>query len=131
MDFEGASVLRLRVRAQGEKARERRDNGGCDDPANELQHLRIRGVSMANPSRWRKIYNGVFFCRVSMSTAKRTRRPVRRRPRPYGDKRARTRERLIDAAAAVIPERGLEAASIEEICARAGLSRGAFYGNFR
>ena len=50
---------------------------------------------------------------------------------PKGDKRARTRERLIEAAAHVIEEKGFERTSLEEVAARAGMTRGAIYGNFR
>jgi AcrR family transcriptional regulator len=49
---------------------------------------------------------------------------------PRSDKRARTRQALIDAAAEVIGERGLDRTSLEEVAARAGMSRGAIYGNF-
>lgn len=48
-----------------------------------------------------------------------------------GDKRARTRATLIAAAAEVIGEKGYERTSLEEVAARAGMSRGAIYGNFR
>jgi AcrR family transcriptional regulator len=41
-----------------------------------------------------------------------------------------TRQRLLDAAAAVFAEEGLDAASVEAICERAGFTRGAFYSNF-
>ena len=54
-----------------------------------------------------------------------------KRGQPKGDKRERTRARLIDAAAAVIGERGFEGASLEEVARRAGMTRGAFLGNFR
>ena len=50
---------------------------------------------------------------------------------PKGDKRQRTRARLIEAAALVIGEKGLERTSLEEVAARAGMTRGAFYGNFK
>ena len=46
-------------------------------------------------------------------------------------KRSRTRMKLIDAAAAVIGEKGFDRASLEEIAARAGMTRGAVYGNFK
>jgi AcrR family transcriptional regulator len=46
------------------------------------------------------------------------------------ESRARTRERLIRAAAAVFAERGFYGASIEDIAERAGFSKGAFYSNF-
>jgi AcrR family transcriptional regulator len=49
---------------------------------------------------------------------------------PKGDKRRRTRKALVEAAALVIAEKGFDRASIEAVCARAGLSRGSFYGNF-
>jgi AcrR family transcriptional regulator len=48
-----------------------------------------------------------------------------------GSKRARTRATLIEAAAAVIGEKGFDRASLEEIAARAGMTRGAVYGNFK
>jgi AcrR family transcriptional regulator len=54
-----------------------------------------------------------------------------RKGKPKGDKRARTRAALIAAAAEVIGERGYERTSLEEIAARAGMSRGAIHGNFR
>jgi AcrR family transcriptional regulator len=45
-------------------------------------------------------------------------------------RRARTRERLLDAAEAVVAEKGLEAASVEEIVRGADVSRGTFYNYF-
>lgn len=45
-------------------------------------------------------------------------------------RRARTRAALIAAAAEVMAAKGLDRASLDEICARAGLTRGAFHGNF-
>jgi AcrR family transcriptional regulator len=50
--------------------------------------------------------------------------------RPKGDKRARTRAKLIEAAGLEIGEKGYEGASLDAIAARAGMSRGAIYGNF-
>ncbi|MFB8892332.1 MULTISPECIES: TetR/AcrR family transcriptional regulator [Microbacterium] len=44
--------------------------------------------------------------------------------------RENTRVRLLDAAAEVFAEVGLDAASVEAVCDRAGFSRGAFYSNF-
>jgi AcrR family transcriptional regulator len=41
-----------------------------------------------------------------------------------------SRERLLEAAAKVFAERGYEAASVNEIAAAAGLSKGAVYWNF-
>ncbi len=41
-----------------------------------------------------------------------------------------TRERLMDAAVELFAERGVLGASVEEICERAGFTRGAFYSNF-
>lgn len=51
--------------------------------------------------------------------------------RPKGDKRARTRAKLIEAAAEVIREKGYGGTSLEEVARRAGMTRGAIYGNFR
>jgi AcrR family transcriptional regulator len=46
------------------------------------------------------------------------------------EKRAATRQALLDAAATVFARRGLVGASVEEITEEAGFSRGAFYSNF-
>lgn len=46
-------------------------------------------------------------------------------------KRERTRERLVEAAAEVIGEKGWDRTSLEEVAARAGMTRGAIYGNFK
>ena len=46
------------------------------------------------------------------------------------ESRARTRARVLEAAAAVFAERGFYGASVEEIAERAGFSRGAVYSNF-
>ena len=45
-------------------------------------------------------------------------------------RRQATRERLLEAAAAVFVEEGLRGASVEAICQRADFTRGAFYSNF-
>ena len=45
-------------------------------------------------------------------------------------RRQRTRERLIAAAAETIAEKGFQAATLDEIAARAGLTKGAVYDNF-
>lgn len=45
-------------------------------------------------------------------------------------RREATRQKLLDAAALVFAEVGLDAASVEAICDRAGFTRGAFYSNF-
>ncbi|MEZ3159241.1 helix-turn-helix domain-containing protein [Microbacterium sp. BWT-B31] len=49
---------------------------------------------------------------------------------PLSRRRESTRRRLLDAAALVFAEVGLDAASVEAICERAGFTRGAFYSNF-
>lgn len=46
------------------------------------------------------------------------------------ERRARTRRRLLDAAADVFARRGYAAASLDEISAAAGLTRGALHYNF-
>jgi AcrR family transcriptional regulator len=51
--------------------------------------------------------------------------------RQKGDKRVRTKAALIEAAATVIGEKGSDRASLEEIAVRAGMTRGAVYGNFK
>lgn len=45
-------------------------------------------------------------------------------------RRQRTRDRLIAAAGEVIAEKGFQAATLDEIAARAGLTKGAVYDNF-
>jgi AcrR family transcriptional regulator len=46
------------------------------------------------------------------------------------EKQAVTRARLLDAAGRVFRRRGFEGASVEQIAAEAGFTRGAFYSNF-
>ena len=45
-------------------------------------------------------------------------------------RREATRQKLLDAAAQVFAEVGLDGASVEAICEAAGFTRGAFYSNF-
>ncbi|MCC9197850.1 TetR/AcrR family transcriptional regulator [Arthrobacter sp. zg-Y820] len=49
---------------------------------------------------------------------------------PAKRSRTATRNRLLATSADVFAERGLEGASVEELCAAAGFTRGAFYSNF-
>jgi AcrR family transcriptional regulator len=49
---------------------------------------------------------------------------------PRSARRDATRERVLDAARDVFAERGVIGATVEEICDRAGFTRGAFYSNF-
>jgi AcrR family transcriptional regulator len=46
------------------------------------------------------------------------------------ERQAETRRRLLDAAETVFLRRGFDRASVEEIAAEAGFTRGAFYSNF-
>ena len=55
---------------------------------------------------------------------------VKSRRRTRAEKQAETRERLLGAAEAVFRRRGFSGATVEEITAEAGFSRGAFYSNF-
>ena len=45
-------------------------------------------------------------------------------------RRATTRARLLDAAREVLAETGIQGATVEQICERAGFTRGAFYSNY-
>ena len=45
-------------------------------------------------------------------------------------RRQATRDRVLEAASEVFAERGFHGATVEEICERAGFTRGAFYSNF-
>jgi AcrR family transcriptional regulator len=51
--------------------------------------------------------------------------------KPKGDKRQRTREALLQAARALIREKGYDRTTMEEVAARAGMTTGAIYGNFK
>ena len=45
-------------------------------------------------------------------------------------RRAATRDKLVEAALDAFAEKGVLGASVEDICERAGFTRGAFYSNF-
>src|SRR6202790_743362 len=53
------------------------------------------------------------------------------RRRPKGDKRARTRAKLLEAARELTREKGYERTTMEEVARRAGMTSGAIYGNFK
>lgn len=53
------------------------------------------------------------------------------RRKPKGNKRERTRAALLDAARALVREKGFARTTLEEVAARAGMTTGAIYGNFR
>jgi AcrR family transcriptional regulator len=57
--------------------------------------------------------------------------PISARRRPKGDKRARTRAALVDAARQMIREHGYEALTLATVAERAGMTTGAIYGNFK
>jgi AcrR family transcriptional regulator len=50
---------------------------------------------------------------------------------PKGDKRLRTRAKLLEAAREIIREKGYERTTLQDVAARAGMTSGAIYGNFR
>jgi len=52
------------------------------------------------------------------------------RSRPKGDKRRRTRARLLDAALELTRANGFQRTTLQEIADRAGMTTGAIYGNF-
>src|SRR5215813_11585136 len=53
------------------------------------------------------------------------------RGKPKGDKRERTRGALLEAARALIREKGYERTTLEKVARRAGMTTGAIYGNFK
>ena len=53
------------------------------------------------------------------------------RGKPKGDKRERTRAALLEAARALIREKGHERTTLEKVARRAGMTTGAIYGNFK
>ena len=59
------------------------------------------------------------------------RKATAERSRTKGDKRVRTRAKLLEAARALIREKGHEHTTLEEIAERAGMTTGAIYGNFK
>ena len=54
-----------------------------------------------------------------------------RQPRLRGDKRVRTRAKLLEAARDLVRERGFERTTLKDIANRAGVTTGAIYGNFK
>jgi AcrR family transcriptional regulator len=63
-----------------------------------------------------------------MTTDPQTESPRRR---PKGDKRARTRAKLLEAARDLIREKGHAHTTLDEVARRAGMTSGAIYGNFK
>jgi AcrR family transcriptional regulator len=57
--------------------------------------------------------------------------PKSRKGRPKGDKRHRTRARLLEAASLVIRQKGFYRTTLDDVARQAGMTRGAIYGNFR
>jgi AcrR family transcriptional regulator len=53
------------------------------------------------------------------------------RRQPKGHKRDRTRAQLLEAARALIREKGYEHTTLDAIAERAGMTTGAIYGNFK
>jgi AcrR family transcriptional regulator len=53
------------------------------------------------------------------------------RRQPKGNKRDRTRAKLLEAARSLIREKGYEHTTLEDIAERAGMTTGAIYGNFK
>ena len=61
-------------------------------------------------------------------TEKNTKSP---RGKPKGDKRDRTRATLLEAARALVREKGYAHTTLEAVAHRAGMTTGAIYGNFK
>lgn len=57
--------------------------------------------------------------------------PISARHRPKGDKRARTRAALVEAARQIIRAHGYDALTLASVAERAGMTTGAIYGNFK
>jgi AcrR family transcriptional regulator len=53
------------------------------------------------------------------------------RRKPKGDKRERTRAKLLEAARQLVREKGYEHTTLEAVANRAGMTTGAIYGNFK
>ena len=57
--------------------------------------------------------------------------PDSSRRQPKGDKRDRTRVKLLEAARSLIREKGHDHTTLDAIAERAGMTTGAIYGNFK
>src|SRR6185312_9484384 len=67
-----------------------------------------------------------------VNTMARPRHSRRRKPaESRAETKAETRDALIDAAATLFGRDGLDAPSLDDICAKAGYTRGAFYVHFK
>jgi AcrR family transcriptional regulator len=53
------------------------------------------------------------------------------RRQPKGNKRQRTRAKLLEAARQLVREKGYEHTTLEAVAKRAGMTTGAIYGNFK
>ncbi|WP_269716417.1 TetR/AcrR family transcriptional regulator [Caulobacter sp. NIBR2454] len=53
------------------------------------------------------------------------------RRQPKGDKRQRTRAKLLEATRELVRERGYEHTTLQAVAERAGMTTGAIYGNFK
>ena len=53
------------------------------------------------------------------------------RRKPKGDKRERTRAKLLEAERQLVREEGYEHTTLEAVAKRAGMTTGAIYGNFK
>jgi TetR/AcrR family transcriptional repressor of nem operon len=58
-------------------------------------------------------------------------KPAPRTARSRAETKLATREALVDAGLALFAERGLDGPSLDDICERAGFTRGAFYVHFQ
>lgn len=54
-----------------------------------------------------------------------------RRKQPKGDKRLRTRRKLLQAARELVREKGYAHTTMQDVAQRAGMTSGAIYGNFK
>src|ERR1700727_387746 len=74
----------------------------------------------------------LFYCRGPRLESMTSDAPIASpRRRPKGDKRARTRAKLVQVAAQLVEEKGYENTTLQEVARRAGMSNGAVYGNFK
>src|SRR6516164_1380199 len=67
---------------------------------------------------------------ISDMTEELTPSPSSRR-KPKGDKRERTRSKLLEAARQLVREKGYEHTTLEAVAKHAGMTTGAIYGNFK
>src|SRR5687768_14330052 len=100
----------------------------------EAKRLRDEALSSAKRMRQEALAEGKRLRKEALSTAKRSRDEALRsafEPLTPQRRREMTREHLLEAAAIVFARDGFHRASLDDIAALAGFTKGAVYSNFK